>query len=126
MSMRLDRKFLLIAPSLVLVLIVGGLFYTATRLHQIVEASDSWVARDQFIASIERGQRQLSADKAVRLLRFSLAAEQVRTGAIQAARELVVVLGSMTLACTGMLLWAIRGLKRTEPLRGPVLFNSAP
>jgi hypothetical protein len=124
--MRIDRKLLLIAPSLVLVLIVAGLFYTATRLRQIVEASDNWSARDAYVTSVERGQRQLSADKAVQLVRLSLDAERRRTGAIEAARELLVVLGLMTLGCTAMLLAAIRGVPRTEPLRGPVLFRSAP
>jgi hypothetical protein len=126
MSMRIDRKLFLIAPSLVLVLIVAGLFYTATRLRQIVEASDNWAARDAYVASIERGQRELSAAKAVQLVRLSLDAERRRTGAIEATRELLVVLGLMTLGCAAMLLATIRGVPRTEPLRGPVLFRSAP
>lgn len=125
MSMRLDRKFLLIAPSLVLVCIVVGLFYTATRLRQIVEASDSWATRDAFIASVETGKKQLAADKALQLVRFSLEAERRRTDAILAAHELILVLGCMTLACTVLLLWTIRRVPRTEPLRGPVLFRAS-
>ena len=124
--MRIDRKLFLIAPSLVLVLIVAGLFYTATRLRQIVEASDNWSTRDAYVASVEQGQRQLSADKAVKLVRLSLEAERRRTGAIEATRELLLVLGLMTLGCTAMLLATIRRVPRTEPLRGPVLFRSAP
>ena len=123
--MRLDRKFLLIAPSVVLVLIVAGLFYTSTRLHQIVEASDSWKARDAFIASVERGERQLSAPRAAAIVRFALDAERRRTEAVQAARELLLTLGWMALASCAMLLWTIRKVPRTEPLRGPVLFSSS-
>ena len=124
--MRVDRKFLLIAPSLVLALIVAGLFYTATRLRQIVEASDNWGAREAYVASVERGERQLSAAKAVQLVRLSLEAERRRTAAIVAAQELIVVLGAMTLACTAVLLVTIRRVPRTEPLRGPVLFRTSP
>ena len=124
--MRLDRKFLLIAPSIVLVLIVVGLFYTATRLSQIVEASGSWATRDAFIASVERGDRKLAAPKALQIVRISLEAERRRTSAIEATRQLLVVLGWMTLVCAGVLLWTIRRVPRTEPLRGPVLFSSSP
>jgi hypothetical protein len=124
--MRLDRKFLLIAPSVVLVLIVAGLFYTATRLSQIVEAGGSWGMREAYIASVERGERQLSAPKATQLVRISLEAERRRTDAIEAAQELLIVLGWMTLACCAVLLWTIRRVPRTEPLRGPVLFSSTP
>jgi hypothetical protein len=124
--MRLDRKFLLIAPSLVLVLVVAGLFYTVTKLRQIVEASEGWDRRDAYIASVEHGQRQLDARKAVGLVRLSLDAERRRTEAIRAATELLVVLGTMNLACAVALLLTIRRLPRTEPLRGPVLFRTAP
>lgn len=123
--MKLDRKFLLIAPSLVLVLIVAGLFYTATRLRQIVEASDNWSARSAFVASVESGQRHLAAEKAIGLVRLSLDAERRRTGAIEATRELLLVLGGMTFVCAAVLLWTIRGVPRTLPLRGPVLFRTS-
>jgi hypothetical protein len=124
MGMRLDRKFLLIAPSLVLVLIVAGLFYTASRLRQIVDASDNWGTRDAYIGSVESGKRLIAADKAMQLVRISLDAERRRTDAIRATRELIVVLGCMTLGCAALLLWTIRGVPRTQPLRGPVLFRA--
>lgn len=122
--MRLDRKFLLIAPTLVLAVIVAGMFYTATRLRQIVEASDNWQMRSDYVASIEHGQRQITNEKAVQLVRLSLEAERRRTDAIMATNELLLTLGAMTLACCAALLWTIRGVPRTLPLRGPVLFRT--
>lgn len=124
--MRLDRKFFLIAPTLVLAFIVAGIFYTATRLRLIVEASDNWQQRSEYVAAIEHGQRQLTNGKAVQLVRLSLDAERRRTDAIVATNALLLTLGAMTLACCGALLWAIRGVPRTLPLRGPVLFRISP
>lgn len=124
--MRLDRKFLLIAPTLVLGVIVSGMFYTATRLRQIVEASDNWQMRSNYVASIEHGQRHITNEKAVQLVRLSLEAERRRTDAITATNELLLTLGLMTLACCAVLLWTIRGVPRTLPLRGPVLFRISP
>jgi hypothetical protein len=124
--MRLDRKFLLIAPTLVLALIVAGLFYTTTRLRQIVESSDNWQQRSDYVASVEHGQRRLTNEKAVQLVRLSLEAERRRTSAIVATNELLLTLGLMTLVCCVVLLWAIKGVPRTLPLRGPVLFRIAP
>ena len=124
--MRLDRKFLLIAPTLVLAVIVVGLFYTATRLRQIVEASDNWQMRNDYVTSIEHGQRHITNEKAVQLVRLSLEAERRRTDAITATNELLMTLGLMTLACCAALLWTIRGIPRTLPLRGPVLFRISP
>ena len=124
--MRLDRKFLLIAPTLVLGVIVAGMFYTATRLRQIVEASDNWQMRSNYVASLEHGQRRITNEKAVQLVRLSLEAERRRTDAIAATNELLLTLGVMTLACCAALLWTIRGVPRTLPLRGPVLFRISP
>jgi hypothetical protein len=124
--MRLDRKFLLIAPTLVLAVIVAGMFYTASRLREIVAASDNWRLRSEYVASLEHGQRHIANDKAVQLVRLSLDAEQRRTGAIVATNDLLLTLGAMTLACCVALLWAIRGIPRTVPLRGPVLFRTSP
>jgi hypothetical protein len=124
--MRLDRKFLLIAPTLVLVLIVAGLFYTTTKMQQIVDASATWQMRSDYVAAVEKGQRPLTNAKAVQIVRLSLEAESRRTAAIVAMNELLFTLCMMTLVCCGTLLWAIKGVPRTLPLRGPVLFRIAP
>ena len=124
--MRFDRKFYLIAPTLVLIFIVAGVFYTATRLRQIVAASDNLQRRMDYVAQIEHGQRHITNEKAVQLVRLSLEAEQVRSGAIIATNELLLTLGAMTFLCCGALLWAIKGVPRTLPLRGPVLFRISP
>lgn len=123
--MKLDRKFLLIAPTLVLAVIVAGMFYTATRLRQIVEASDNWQMRSDYVSALEHGQRHITNEKAVQLVRLSLEAERRRTDAIVATNELLLTLGAMTLACCAALLWTIRGVPRTLPLRGPVLFRTS-
>jgi len=124
--MRFDRKFYLIAPTLVLVFIVAGVFYTASRLRQIVAASDNLQRRLDYVTQIEHGQRRITNEKAVQLVRLSLEAEQVRSSAIVATNELLLTLGVMTFLCCGGLLWAIKGVPRTLPLRGPVLFRIAP
>ena len=124
--MKLDRKFLLIAPTLVLGVLVAGMFYTTTRLQQVVEASDNWKMRSDYVASIERGERKITNEKAVQLVRLSLEAERRRTAAIDAANDLLLTLGAMTLACCFALLWTIRRVPRTLPLRGPVLFRTSP
>ena len=48
------------------------------------------------------------------------------TSAIVAANELLLTLAAMTFLCCGVLLWAIKGVPRTLPLRGPVLFRISP
>lgn len=121
--MKLDRKFLLIAPSIVLVFIVAGLFYATTRLRLIVESSDSLPQRSAYIASVEQGKRQITTAKAVEIVRFSLEAERRRSIAISAANDLLLTLIVMMLACCAALFWAIRDMPRTLPLRGPVLFR---
>ena len=123
--MPLDRKFLLIAASFVLTLIVAGMFYTGTRLGVLVAASENWQTRSAFIDALERGEKQLNPAQATQLVRVALEAEHRRTEAITAARELVTILSWMGLAACGLLIYAVRGVPRTKPLIGKALFGSA-
>jgi hypothetical protein len=123
--MPLDRKFLLIAASFVLTLIVAGMFYTGTRLSVLVAASENWQTRSAFIDALERGEKQLNPAQATQLVRVALEAEHRRTEAITAARELVTVLSWMGLAACALLIYAVRGVPRTKPLIGKALFGSA-
>src|SRR5215213_9454198 len=120
--MPLDRKFLLIAASFVLTLIVAGMFYTGTRLSVLVAASENWQTRSAFIGALERGEKQLNPAQATQLVRVALEAEHRRTEAITAARELVTILSWMGLAACALLIYAVRGVPRTKPLIGKALF----
>lgn len=121
--MKLDRKFLLIAPSIVLVFIAVGLLYTTTQLRLVVQSSDNLPRRMAYVASLEQGKSQITTTKAVQIVKLSLEAEQRRSEAITAANELLITLGAMTFACCAVLFWVIKGIPRTLPLRGPVLFH---
>ena len=121
--MRLDRKFFLIAPTLLLALVVAGMLYTATRLREIVEASDNWQQRSDYITAVQQGKRPITNEKALQIVRLSLDAERFRSGAIVATNELLLTLTALTCGCCLMLLWAVQGVPRTLPLRGPVLFG---
>ncbi len=115
--MRLDRKFFLIAPSFVIVLVTAGLFYTATRLRQLMIGSTDLAGRSAFIDSLARGQKALPREHAVALLQFSLDAEARRTAAVGAAHDLVMLLAWTLVACSVVLLWTIRGVPRERPPR---------
>ena len=123
--MPLDRKFLLIATSAVLALIVAGMFYTGTRLNLLVAASENWQTRSAFVGAVERGEKQLNPAQATQLVRIALEAEHRRTEAIAATQEVVSILSWMGLATCALLIYAIRGVPRTKPLLGKPLFGSA-
>jgi hypothetical protein len=127
--MKLDRKLLLIAPTIVLVFIVAGLIYTSMQLSVLTSGAESLSERSDFIASVERGQRSLAERQAVGIIRLSLEVEGRRTAAITAARELIVVLAVMTGACCIVLLLGIRHVPREHWPRfgfGRVAIDSAP
>ena len=123
--MPLDRKFLLIATSVVLALIVAGMFYTNTRLGLLVAASENWQTRSAFVGALERGEKELNPAQATQLVRVALEAERRRTEAIAATQEVVSILSWMGLAACALLVYAIRGVPRTKPLLGKALFGSA-
>jgi len=109
---RLDRKLLLIAPVIVLFFVAAGMVYAAFQMHVLSSVSDTWQERSDFIASVERGEKTLSQQEAVGLLRYALEVESKRTGALTASRDLVALLGAIALVACGVLAFGIRAVPR--------------
>jgi hypothetical protein len=110
--MKLDRKLLLIAPTIVLVFIVAGLIYSALQLRMLTVGSDSLKDRSEYIASVERHERTINAAQAVGLIRLSLDVEARRTAAVKAAQDLLIALAVMTALCCVVLVLGIRRVPR--------------
>jgi len=109
---RLDRKLLLIAPTIVLFFVAAGLVYAAVQLHVLGSVSETWKERSDFITAVERGQKPLEPRQAVGLLRLSLDVESRRTAAIAASRDLMVELSVIAFASCCALAVGIRGVPR--------------
>jgi hypothetical protein len=109
---RLDRKLLLIAPAIVLVFVAGGVAYTAYQLHYLVDSAASWRDRSDFIDAVGRGQKSLSTQQAVNILKWSLEVEAKRTAAIDASRSLLIELAVIGFVSCGVLAFGIRGVPR--------------
>lgn len=110
--MRLDRKLLLIAPAIVLFFVVAGIVYAGFQMNVLSSVSDTWQERSDFIASVERGEKQLSQPQAMGLLRHALDVESKRTSAIAASRDLLFLLAAIALVSCGVLAIGIRGVPR--------------
>lgn len=110
--MRLDRKLLLIAPTIVLFFVVAGMFYAAMQLHVLGAVSDSWKDRSEFIAAAERGDKPLTQRQSAGLLRLALDVEAKRTAAITASRDLLIELGAIALVSCCVLAVGIRSVPR--------------
>ena len=110
--MRLDRKLLLIAPTIVLLFVVAGLLYAASQLHALSRVSDSFTDRNAFISAVERGEKKLEPRQATSLLRWSLDVEAQRTAAITASRDLVIVLSVIGAVACAALAFGIRSVPR--------------
>lgn len=117
--MRVDRKLLLILPTVVLVLLSAGLFYTATRLRLIVSGSDDLPRRAAIVGSLERGERRISMAQAIGIIRVSIEAEQNRTAAIDAVHDLVQLVAWITAGCCVALIWGIRQVPRERAVSRP-------
>jgi hypothetical protein len=111
---RLDKKLLLIAPTIVLVLVVVGMVYAAVQLHVLASVSETEKERETFIASVERGEKTLDARQSLSLLRTSLDVETKRTAAILASRDLLVELAAIGLVSCIVLAAGVRGVPRTH------------
>lgn len=110
--MRLDRKLLLIAPTIVLIFVSAGLLYTVAQLDMLAGVSDAFRDGNAFISAVERGEKQLEASKALGILRYSLDVEAKRTAAIAAARDLMIALTAIALVSCGVLALGIRSVPR--------------
>ena len=110
--MRLDRKLLLIAPTIVLVCVVAGLLYATLQLHILTDVSSTWKERSDFVSAVQRGEKKMNDGQAVNVLRFALDVEAKRTAAILATRDLLVVLSIMALASCAVLAVGIRSVPR--------------
>ena len=110
--MRLDRKLLLIAPTIVLFCVVAGMIYATMQLHTLAAVSDSFRERSEFIAAVGRGEKPLSQRQAASLLQLALDVEARRTAAIVAAQQLLIVLSGIAFASCIVLGLGIRQVPR--------------
>jgi hypothetical protein len=102
---RLDRKLLLIAPTIVLVCVVAGMIYATLQLRFLSDVGTTWKDRSAFISAVERGEKTLEPRQTLALLRYSVDVEAKRTEAIVAMRDLLVALSAIALlACAGLVL----------------------
>jgi hypothetical protein len=111
---RLDRKLLLIAPTIVLVFVFAGTVYTAVQLHVLTSISETEREREAFLASVERGEKTLEPRQSLSLLRVGLDVETKRTAAIAASRDLLVALAVIGFASCVVLAIGVRGVPRTH------------
>ncbi|MDB4874232.1 MAG: hypothetical protein JWM41_678 [Gemmatimonadetes bacterium] len=110
--MRLDRKLLLIAPTIVLFFVVAGMLYAALQLHVLTTVSDSMKERSAFIGAVERGEKTLNPRQSAGLLRLGLDVEAKRTAALTASRDLLVALAAMAFVACCALAMGIRAVPR--------------
>ena len=110
--MRLDRKLLLIAPTIVLFFVVAGMVYATMQLRVLANVSESFKERNAFITAVERGEKPLSQVQAAGLLRLAMDVESRRTAAITATQELLIILASIAFASCVVLALGIRGVPR--------------
>jgi hypothetical protein len=109
---RLDRKLLLIAPTIVLFLVVAGMLYAALQLHVLASVSDSMKVRSDFIGAVMRGEKPLNERQAVGMLQIGLEVEAKRTAAVSASRDLLIVLSAIAFAACCTLAVGIRSVPR--------------
>jgi hypothetical protein len=109
---RLDRKLLLIAPTIVLVGVAAGMIYAAVQLHVLSSVSETLTERSNFIAAVERGEKTLDQRQALGVIRLSFDVEAKRTTAIAAARDLLIVLSAIAFVAIVILSIGVRGVPR--------------
>jgi hypothetical protein len=109
---RLDRKLLLIAPTIVLFFVVAGMAYAALELHFVARTSASLKDRSAFIEAVGRGEKTLNPQQSLGLLRLSLQVEERRAAALAASRDLLIVLTAITFVACVVLVAGIRTVPR--------------
>lgn len=110
--MRLDRKLLLIAPTIVLVFVVAGMIYAAVQMHALAGVSDTLAERRAFITSVERGEKPLDQRQAINIIKAQFDVEGRRSTALTATRDLLELLSAIALGSIGMLAFGIRAVPR--------------
>ena len=110
--MRLDKKFLLIAPTIVLAFLAAGMIYATLQLRALRDVGNTWKDRNDFVSAVERGEKTLEQRQALNILRYSLDVEAKRTEAVAAAEELLVVLSSIGVLTFIGLALAVRAVPR--------------
>ena len=110
--MRLDRKLLLIAPTIILAFVVAGIVYASLQLHVLASVSDTLKDRGEFIAQVERGAKPLDESQALKIIHAQFEFEAKRSAALTAARDLLVVLGGIVFASVITLSIGIRKVPR--------------
>ena len=110
--MRLDKKFLLIAPTIVLACVVVGMIYATAQLRFLTDLGGTWKDRNQYVSAAERGEKPISEKQALNILRYSLDVEAKRTEAIRAEQGLLILLTALGALCLGVLVIGIRGVPR--------------
>lgn len=110
--MRLDRKLLLIAPTIVLALVVAGMVYAAVQLHVLSSVSDTLDERRAFIAAVKQGAKPLDQRQALGIIDAQFEVETKRSAALVAARDLLAVLSVIALVSLVVLGAGVRSVPR--------------
>ena len=110
--MRLDKKLLLIAPTIVLAFVVAGMIYATVQLRQLTDVGETWKSRNEYVSAAERGEKPLNEKQALNILRYSLDTEAKRTDAIAAERGLLVLLSTIAAVSVAALIIGVRAVPR--------------
>jgi len=109
---RLDKKLLLIAPTIVLVFVIAGMIYATLQLRLLSDAGSAWKERSDFITAVEQGQKTLDQRQALGILRYSLDTEAKRTEAVAALRDLLAILSGIAVVSCCVLTAGIQKVPR--------------
>lgn len=88
------------------------MIYAAVQLQVLRSVSDSWQQRSDFVSAVARGEKRLSEQQAINLLRFSFDVEAKRSAAISATRDLIAWLAGIAVVSCIVLVVGIRSVPR--------------